>query len=46
MGKKYRITLPMSKEQFLHLINQTTKDLTIQNQVESVLNGKIEVMDD
>lgn len=32
MGKKYRITLPMSKEQFLHLINQTTKDLTIQNQ--------------
>lgn len=32
MGKKYRITLPMSKEKLLYLLNQTTQNLTIQNQ--------------
>lgn len=29
---KYRIVIPESKEQFLYLINQTTKELNIQNQ--------------
>lgn len=29
---KYRIVIPESKEQFLYFINQTTKELNIQNQ--------------